>query len=180
MTSTAAPLVTLRRHATDAPWTVAELAALTDRLLEAAGVRPARPTTDRTVRFYVTKGVVQVPFGRGPGSSWGYPHLIELLAARLAQHDGETLETVAARRGQLSAEALERRTAARLAVPLPAPAEAPAPPHTPVGAAWHHFEVHPGIELHLHHDHPLLRDPRRLGSLLDGLRAETALPSEDS
>lgn len=180
MASTAAPLVTLRRHAVDAPWTVAELAALADRLLDAAGVTPARPTTDRTVRFYVTKGVVQVPFGRGPGSSWGYPHLIELLAARLAQHDGETLEAIAAGREQLSADALERRTAARLAVPLPAPVEVTAPPIAPIGAAWHHFEVHPGLELHLHHDHPLLRDPQRLGSLLDGLRTETRPSSEES
>ena len=180
MSSTAAPLVTLRRHAADAPWTVAELATLTDRLLDAAGVRPARATTDRTVRFYVTKGVVQVPFGRGPGSGWGYPHLIELLAARLAQHDGESLEAIASRRDQLTAEALERRTAARLAVPMPAPAEVAAPVAVPPGVAWHHFAVTAGVELHLHHDHPLLQDPQRLGSLLDGLRTEIGPSSEES
>lgn len=180
MGSTAEPLVTLRRHGGDAPWTVAELAALTDRLLTAAGARPPKPTTERTVRFYVTRGVVQVPFGRGRGSSWGYPHLIELLAARLAQQGGETLEAIVERRVRLSADALERHTANRLAVPLPAPSDPASTLPAPVSAGWRRFDVRDGVELHLQDDHPLLRDSRRLGTLLDGLREETGPSSEES
>jgi hypothetical protein len=180
MASTAEPLVTLRRHAGNAPWSLAELAALTDRLLGAAGALPAKPTTDRTVRFYVTRAVVQGPFGRGPGSAWGYPHLIELLAARLAQRDGETLDAIAERRATLTPAALERHTADRLAVPLPAPAEPVTESVAPSSATWQRFAVSPGVELHLHHDHPLLRVPGQLAVLLDGLRAETAPSPKES
>jgi hypothetical protein len=180
MPSTAEPLVTLRRQAGNAPWSLGELAALADRLLAAAGVRPARPTTDRTVRFYVTRTVVQPPFGRGPSSAWGYPHLVELLAARLAQHDGETLDAIAARRASLSPAALERHTATRLAVPLPAPDESGGEDVSPTGIGWRRFTVSPGVELHLHDEHPMLRDPRHLGALLDGLRAETGPTPEES
>ena len=180
MASSAEPLVTLRRHAADAPWAIGDLAELTDRLLVAAGAQPPKPTTDRTVRFYVSRGVVQVPFGKGRGSTWGYPHLIELLAARLAQLDGEALEAIVERRLRLSAAALEQHTAARLAVPLPAPREVEPTPAVPASAGWRRFPVTDGAELHLRDDHPLLRDPRRLGALLDGLQAGTAPSSEES
>ena len=180
MASSAEPLVTLRRHGADAPWAIGDLADLTDRLLAAAGAQPPQPTTDRTVRFYVTRGVVQVPFGRGRGSSWGYPHLIELLAARLAQLDGEALETIVERRLRLSAEALERHTATRLAVPLPAPVDAAPPVATPASVGWRRIAVADGVELHLRDQHPLLRDPRRLGIVLDGLRNATGPSSEES
>jgi hypothetical protein len=180
MASSAAPLVTLRAQGADAPWTIGDLAALADRLLTAAGAAPPKPTTDRTVRFYVTRGVVQVPFGRGRASSWGYPHLIELLAARLAQLDGEALEAIADRRVRLSPVALERHTADRLAVPLPAPRVAPPVELAPASIGWRRFAVHDDAELHLREDHPLLRDPRRLGALLDGLQAGTAPSLEES
>ena len=172
--------MTLRRHGADAPWAIGDLAVLADRLLGAAGAQPPKPTTDRTVRFYVTRGVVQVPFGRGRGSSWGYPHLIELLAARLAQLDGEALEAIVERRLRLSAEALERHTATRLAVPLPAPVDPVPPVATPESVGWRRIAVTDGVELHLRDQHPLLRDPRRLGIVLDGLRNETGPSSEES
>lgn len=180
MASGAEPLVTLRRHGADAPWAIGDLAVLADRLLVAAGAPPPKPTTDRTVRFYVSRGVIQVPFGRGRGSTWGYPHLIELLAARLAQLDGEGLEAIAERRVRRSAAALEQHVATRLAVPLPAPRDAEPPPAAPVSVGWRRFTPAEGAELHLREDHPLLRDPRRLGALLDGLQSGTAPSSEES
>ena len=173
-------MVTLRRHGADAPWTVGDLAALTDRLLAAAGAESAKPTTDRTVRFYVTRGVVQAPFGRGRGSSWGYPHLIELLAARLAQLDGEALGAIIARRARSSAEVLERHVATRLGVALPVPEAPVAAPEVPPHLSYHRFAVSTGVELHLQDDHPLLREPRRLGTVLDDLRAATGPSSEES
>jgi hypothetical protein len=180
MSTGAEPLVTLRRHAADAPWAVADLAALADRLLAAAGAPLPKPTTDRTLRFYVTRGVVQVPFGRGRGSTWGYPHLVEVLAARLAQLDGEGLDVVAARRASLPLDDLERRVAGRLAVPLPAPPEPVAPVDPPAGRGWQRFALGEGAELHLQDGHLLLADRHRLVRLLDGLREEIAPSPEES
>lgn len=174
------PLVALRRQAALAPWAVGELAALADRLLSAAGHPPPRGTTERTVRFYVGRSVVRPPFGRGPGSTWGYPHLVELLAARLAQEDGESLDGVAERRRALDEAGLERFVADRLgAVPLVSPEAAAAEPPPP-SAAWHRYPVAPGVELHLAAGHPLAGDSRRLGALLDGLAREATPPAPES
>jgi hypothetical protein len=152
---------------------VAELAELADRLLEAAGQPPERPTTDRTVRFYVTRRVLQPPFGQGPGSAWGYPHLVELLAARLAQRAGEPLEAIATRRATLSPEALERQAAQDLGVAVPGPVDRSPPVSHPAGVA-RQVVVEPGVELHLAADHPLSRDDERLGTIVDRLAKDIA------
>lgn len=175
------PLVALRRHAAAAPWALGELAALADGLLAAAGRQPPRATSERTVRFYVSRGVVRTPFGRGPGSSWGYPHLVELLAARLAQEDGESLDEAAGRRRALDDVALERFAADRLgAIPveLPVGAEPAAP--MPAGTGWHRYPVAVGVELHVSADHELVGDPGRLAALLHGLAREAASSAPES
>lgn len=175
------PLVALRRHAAQAPWSVAELAALGDRLLGAAGLLPPRPTTERTVRFYVSRGVMRPPFGRGPGSAWGYPHLVELLAARLAQQEGESLEQVAERRRRCDDAALEQFTADRLgATPIEEPAGAEPAGEASAGSAWLRHAVAPGLELHLAADHPLAGDSRRLGALLERLAREATSSAPES
>lgn len=176
------PCQALRAQGTTAPWSVAELASHADRLLQAAGVAPARATTERTVRYYVSRQVVSPPFGRGPGSTWGYPHLVELLAARLALHDGESLDAAAARRSALDPTALERHAATRLDLPASLPTEAAAPADDPrvVGTRWHRHAVADGVELHLADGHPLAADSRRLGALLDGLAREVAPPAPES
>ncbi|HRP08785.1 MAG TPA: hypothetical protein PLL69_09900 [Gemmatimonadales bacterium] len=181
MQSLADPLVTLRRLGVEAPWTAAELAREADRLLRAAGSESSRATTERTLRFYVSRGVVQPPFGRGAGSSWGYPHLVELLAARLAQQHGESLETVAVRRGTMDPELLERHTVARFGVPLPPPVEvepeSPAP--APAGCNWRRIAVEPGMELHLAEGHSLLDHPDRLAQVIAGLRQAAGHSQEE-
>lgn len=180
MPSTADPLVTLRRLGVEAPWTAAELAREVDRLLRAAGSAPARPTTERTLRFYVSRRVVQPPFGRGAGSSWGYPHLVELLAARLGQQHGESLETVAERRGAMDPELLERHTVTRLGVPLPPPVESEPAPVEVAGRNWHRIGVASGVELHLAEGHPLLDHPDRLAQVVAGLRSAAGPLQEES
>jgi hypothetical protein len=176
------PCQALRAQGATAPWSVAELAALADRLLHAAGVAPARPTTERTVRYYVSRQVVSSPFGRGPGSTWGYPHLVELLAARLALHEAESLDAAAARRSALDAAALERHAASRLDLPTSLPTAAALADEAPraVGTSWHRFAVADGVELHLAGGHPLAADSRRLGALLDDLAREVASPAPES
>lgn len=179
MTATAQPLVSLRSHASGAPWSLGELAALADRLLIAAGHAPDRPTSERTVRFYVSRAVVQAPFGRGPGSAWGYPHLVELLAARLAQQAGESLDAIALRRGECTTDELESWTADALGAPLPLPGEPVREISGPSLDEWCRVVLAPGAELHLAQSHPLRCDPARLGLVLDQLRHALSPSPED-
>lgn len=164
----------LRRYQDAAPWRLAELVALGDDLLAAADAAPDKPTTERTLRFYVSRGVVHPPYGRGAGSSWGYRHLVELLAARLAQHGGETLDAIAAAREALGTRALERQVAERLGPAFFRPRlmrdAAPAPVASrPAGTEWYRIPVGDGAELHLAATHPLLADAARLSTVVSHL-----------
>lgn len=151
--------------------TLDALVALAERLLAASGHASERPLTGRTTRYYVRAGVVRPPVGRGASARWEYPHLLDLLEARVAQQEGMPLEQIAAARAARPDDLLERRVAERLH-PLgdlaPSPAEDP-PPTVP-GIAWHRLPVAEGAELHLALGHPVLDDPVRL----DAIRAACA------
>ena len=179
MTTTLDPLVALRRHAASAPWAVAELAELADRLLGASGDANDRPTSERTVRFWVARGAVGAPFGRGPGTAWGYPHLVELLAVRLAQRAGEPLTAVARRRETLAPEALEAWVAGTLGVAVPPPADPPQPVDLPPAPA-RRIAVAPGVELHVAGSHPLAADLRRLDAVVDRLARDVAPRTQET
>ena len=161
------PTITALRSVGVAAHTLDALVALTERLLAAAGQSPERLTTERTVRYYVRTGVVRPPVGRGASARWEYPHLLDLLEARLAQQEGAPLERIAADRAARTDDALERRVAARLSVLsdlTPPPEEHPPP--TISGSAWHRLALAEGAELHLAVGHPLLDEPTRLGAVL--------------
>ena len=175
----------LRRYQEAAPWRLGELAALVDQLLTTAGHPPERSTSERTLRFYVTRGVVHPPYGHGAGSSWEYRHLVELLAARLAQQRGETLVQIAATRTRMSERALERDVADALGPACFRPrlvrdADESATASTPAGSSWQRFPLGAEVELHLHGDHPLLSDPPRLHALLAELAERTHFPQEST
>jgi hypothetical protein len=158
--------ITALRTVGVAPHTLDAMVALAERLLAAAGQAPDRPTTERTVRYYVRAGVVRPPVGRGASARWEYPHLLDLLEARLAQQEGMPLERIAAARAARDDIALERQVATRLqALGDPAPAADDPPPTLP-GAGWHRLPFAEGAELHLVLGHPLLDDPARLGAVL--------------
>ncbi len=182
VTTTADAVSALRRYQESAPWRLGDLAALADELLTIAGAPPERATSERSLRFYVTRGVLHPPYGRGAGSSWGYRHLVELLAARLAQQGGETLEQIASTRQRLSEPALERLVAEALGpgffrprLVREASVDAPA---LPIGSGWQRFDAGDGVELHLATSHPLLADPVRLNALLTQLAELTHPPQE--
>lgn len=182
MTTTADAVSALRRYQESAPWRLADLAALADELLAVAGAPPDRATSERSLRFYVTRGVLHPPYGRGAGSSWGYRHLVELLAARLAQQGGETLEQIARTRTRLSERALERLVAESLGPGFFRPRlvreAATEGPALPAGSGWQRFSAGDGVELHLALSHPLLSDPARLHALLTELAELTHPPQE--
>lgn len=122
------PLDTLRSYHALAPWGLHDLSALTGTLLEAAAVVPvnaaagSRPS-ERTIRFYVAKGLVEAPDGRGTAAVYRYRHLLQVLAIKLRQMEGASLEQVGHEFAELTGDAVERRVASSLGPGLPAPEE---------------------------------------------------------
>jgi DNA-binding transcriptional MerR regulator len=176
------PLINLREYRQLAPWSLRDLTALTGAILEAAGVRPinaaaaARPS-ERTVRFYVTRHLVAPPEGRGTAATYSYRHLLQVLAIKLRQMEGATLERIAEELEVTTGDVLERRIAAALGPGLPPPHVLPLghdesqptgragrvfrsrvePDGTeaPVTATWRRLLVTDGVELHVRDDHPV-------------------------
>ena len=122
------PLDTLRSYHALAPWGLRDLSALTGTLLEAAAVVPvnaaagSRPS-ERTIRFYVAKGLVEAPDGRGTAAVYRYRHLLQILAIKLRQMEGASLEQVGHEFAELTGDAVERRVAASHGPGLPGPGE---------------------------------------------------------
>ena len=118
------PLQTLRAYHGLAPWSLRDLAAIAGTLLEASGIVPvnvaarARPS-ERTIRFYVMKGLVDPPEGRGTAAVYRYRHLLQVLAIKLRQMEGASLEVLAREFTDLTGDVLERRVAAVLGPGLP-------------------------------------------------------------
>ena len=46
--------------------------------------------SDRAIRFYVTRGLLNTPDGRGPAATYSYRHLLQLLSIKLRQMEGAT------------------------------------------------------------------------------------------
>src|SRR5438093_8746566 len=139
------PLATLREYRTIAPWGLRDLAALSAGILDASGVIPvnaaarARPS-ERTIRFYVARGLVSPPDGRGTAAVYSYRHLLQVLAIKLRQMEGGTLEAMAKELTDQTGDILERRVASVLGAGLPTPQRLPMtgqerPPSGRVGRA---------------------------------------------
>jgi DNA-binding transcriptional MerR regulator len=178
------PLATLREYRALAPWGLRDLAALAAGVLDASGVVPvnaaarARPS-ERTIRFYVARGLVSPPDGRGTAAVYSYRHLLQVLAIKLRQMEGATLETMTRELSGLTGDLIERRVAGVLGPALPRPerlalVQAPGTGRGRVGRAvlgWlapvegtagqasscRRIPIAPGIEVLVDERHPLLR-----------------------
>lgn len=197
------PLLVLRDYQQLAPWSLRDLATLTAAILEASGIRPinaaarARPN-ERTIRFYVTRGLVKPPDGRGTAATYSYRHLLQVLAIKLRQMEGATLATIEKELTELTGDVLERRVAATLGPGLLPPGGLPLTAEDTVprgragqalrswlkkveeevaesgGGAWHRVRVGEGLELHVHEDHPLLRHSVNQGDIATAIRLTMA------
>ncbi len=194
------PLFTLREYRQLAPWNLRDLATVAGALLDASGVRPinaaasAHPS-ERTMRFYVTRGLVEPPEGRGTAATYSYRHLLQVLAIKLRQMEGATLAAIGKELQETTGDVLERRVAAALGPGLPGPTRLPLTardaeprgragrafrttlepaPAEPGGkrsaASWRRIEVARGVELHIRDDHPLARLAERESELADAVR----------
>ncbi len=178
------PLAVLREYRTLAPWSLRDLAAVSAAVLEASDVVPlnaaarARPT-ERTIRFYVTRGLVSAPEGRGTAAVYGYRHLLQVLAIKLRQMEGATLDTLSAEFAGMTGDIIERRVAAALGTALPSPERLPLlrpaghargkvgramqqwlsnpVPGQDRGSNCRRVPVAPGLEVIVDEHHPVLR-----------------------
>src|SRR5919107_1434729 len=108
------PVALLRAHARHAPWNARGLAAHATALVDAAGVRPTNASaraapSARAVRFYVASGLLDRPEGTGTGAIYGYRHLLQLLAIKIRQREGQSLDTIRGEMRDLTGDALERK-----------------------------------------------------------------------
>jgi DNA-binding transcriptional MerR regulator len=186
------PLLTLRQYRGLAPWSLRDLVTLATAILDAAQVRPinaaanARPS-ERTVRFYVTRGLVAPPEGRGTAATYSYRHLLQVLTVKLRQMEGGTLSEIAEELQATTGDVLERRVAAALGPGIPSPDQLRlglaglsstgrtakaihSMPPDRTAVTWHRISVAEGIELHVSsaHDFAARDDLRR--DLADAVR----------
>ncbi len=166
----------LRAHARHAPWNARGLAAHATALVDAAGVRPTNASaraapSARAIRFYVASGLLDHPQGAGTAATYGYRHLLQLLAIKIRQREGATLEAIKQEMQDVTGDALERRVATSLAPALAVRADAAAAQQDDMPAvAWHRVVVGDGIELHVRGDSPAA-DPDALIAMREAVRA---------
>ncbi|MGH7751805.1 MAG: MerR family transcriptional regulator [Gemmatimonadales bacterium] len=187
MTSVGAldPLLVLREYGQLAPWNLRDLSTLGGAMLDASSITPinaaarAKPS-ERTIRFYVTKGLVSAPDGRGTAATYSYRHLLQVLAIKLRQMEGATLAIIRKEFQDVTGDVLERRVATALGPSLPRPDRLrlhtpdalprgrsgralsawlarEAEPKTGGPSTWRRVPVARGVELHLDAEHPLAR-----------------------
>lgn len=157
------PLALLRAHARHAPWNARGLAAHVTALVDSAGVRPTNASaraapSARAVRFYVANSLMDRPEGVGTSATYNYRHFLQLLAIKLRQREGSTLEGIRREMRETTGDALERRVAQSLAPVLLTGRPGAAELDEEEPAAWRRVHVADGIELHLRADSPAARD----------------------
>jgi DNA-binding transcriptional MerR regulator len=194
------PLATLREYRTLAPWGLRDLAALAAGILDASGVVPvnaaarAQPS-ERTIRFYVARGLVSPPEGRGTAAVYSYRHLLQVLAIKLRQMEGATLDTITRELAELTGDLVERRAAGVLGAGLPSPErlrllQTPGTGRGRVGRAvlgWlapseaagesavcRRVVVSPGIEVIIDEQHPVIRLNGDMAAIAETLRKAIA------
>ena len=176
------PIALLRAHSRHAPWNARGLAAHVTALVDAAGVRPTNASaraapSARSIRFYVANGLLARPEGTGTAATYNYRHFLQLLAIKIRQREGVTLDLIKKEMAEFTGDTLERRVATSLAAALGATVETrkqasdddPSP-------SWRRVAVADGVELHVRDDSPASRD-EALIAMREAVRA--ALGRED-
>jgi hypothetical protein len=179
------PLHVLRAYRELAPWNLRDLAAVVGAVLDASAITPinaaARATpSERTIRFYVTKGLVSPPDGRGTAAAYTYRHFLQILHIKLRQMEGATLGGLVKEMQELTGDILERRSAVALGASLPPPDQLAlrgvedmprgrsgralsawlareGGGTSDLASSWRRIPVTRGVELHVDADHPLVR-----------------------
>ncbi|MEO5905007.1 MAG: MerR family transcriptional regulator [Gemmatimonadaceae bacterium] len=157
------PVSLLRAHSRHAPWNARGLAAHVTALVDAAGIRPTNASaraapTARSVRFYVASGLLDRPEGTGTAATYNYRHLLQLLAIKIRQREGQSLDKIKTEMKDVTGDALERRIATSLDPALTAGADTTAEREDNNTHSWRRAPVADGIELHIREDSPAARE----------------------
>lgn len=175
------PVALLRAHSRHAPWNARGLASHATALVDAAGMRPtnssARATPSaRAIRFYVANGLLDHPEGKGTAATYHYKHLLQLLAIKIRQREGQTLDVIKLELAGQQGDQLEKRVAAALGPALGNGADLAVRHDDESTASWRRLPVAEGIELHVRDDSPASRESALI-ALREAVRA--ALGRED-
>jgi DNA-binding transcriptional MerR regulator len=176
------PIALLRAHARQAPWNARGLAAHVTALVDAAGVRPTNASaraapSARSIRFYVANGLLERPEGTGTAATYNYRHFLQLIAIKIRQREGATLDVIKKEMKEYTGDTLERRVANSLAAALGATVETRKqandddPP-----LSWRRLPVADGVEIHVRDDSPAARGDALI-AMREAVRA--ALGRED-
>lgn len=122
----------------------------------------------RAVRFYVANGLLDRPEGAGTAATYGYRHLLQLLAIKIRQREGLTLDSIRQEMREVTGDSLERRVAQSLA-PALSLQMAPTAPREGGMATWRRLSIADGVEVHVRDDSPAAHDDV-LVTLRDALR----------
>jgi DNA-binding transcriptional MerR regulator len=144
-------------------------------LVDAAGIKPTNTSaravlTARGVRFYVASGLVDRPEGTGTAATYNYRHLLQLVAIKIRQREGLTLDVIKTEMKDVTGDAMERRVATSLASALGAGAWTPTTDSEGEPASWRRVVVADGVELHVRDDVSVAREDRVI-AMRDSLRA---------
>jgi len=148
------PVALLRAHARHAPWNARGLAAHATSLVDAAGMRPTNASaraapSARAIRFYVASGLLDHPEGKGTAATYHYRHLLQLLAIKIRQREGQTLDVIKTEMQALTGDLLEKRVAQSLAPALGAGADRAVAHDGDAPESWRRIDVADGIELNV-------------------------------
>ena len=157
------PVPLLRAHSRHAPWNARGLAAHVTALVDAAGIRPTNASaraapSARSVRFYVASGLLDRPEGAGTAATYNYRHFLQLLAIKIRQREGQTLDLIKREMQEVAGDSLERRVALSLAPALGVGADMVVARDDERPWSWRRVAVADGIELHVRDDSPAARE----------------------
>ena len=176
------PVALLRAHARYAPWNARGLAAHVTALVDAAGLRPTNASaraapSARSVRFYVANGLLDRPEGTGTAATYGYRHLLQLLAIKIRQREGQTLDLIKKEMRDITGDALERRVATWLAPALVSAGESAVSlvDGDDEEVSWRRIAVADGIEIHVRDDIPASNEDAVL-AMREAVRAALGRP----
>ena len=108
----------------------------------------------RAVRFYVASGLLDRPEGSGTAATYNYRHFLQLLAIKIRQREGATLDTIKSEMKEFAGDALERRVATSLAPALGSGADLAVRRDDESTASWRRVAIAEGVELHVRDDSP--------------------------
>ena len=174
-----------------------EFARISEQILADMNLEQERGTVtsvpdERTIRYYMSEGLIQTPEERqGTASVFGYLNLLQLLTVKklqaehlpirkirelVAGKNEQELETMlgvraASGRKTEAKRYLETLLASAPSQPLMETSAAPPPPPTQAAAeqshSWQRVEIEPGLELHIRSDYSPPATGSRTKSLLE-------------